>query len=124
MELAIINEVIDELEHEETTADNVQELANLYIVREYISLDKSSSEGVSEILDIIPQYRNYCKVKKQYQQKAIPEDGLINSTKLVCAELADFITVLLSNTDCKAERKLFSELLKTMMQKSVQFGAE
>lgn len=100
IDIDIIEQTIDELEHGDTTFFNCQNLASLYIVREHLkrtNLDK-------ELYDVIPAYKKYCSVKKSYQVNEMPEEAIVQSISTVCKELKDFIIKLYNNTDSEAER--------------------
>lgn len=112
MNITAINEAIKELESSDTTIDNVQELANLYIVRNYLSQSLSSNQ-TPEFPNILPSYQNYCEIKSGYQRGQIPEESVVDAAELLCQELTHFIQTLYCNTDLRKERMAIESVLST-----------
>lgn len=107
LDLSTIEQTIEELEDADTTFFNCSNLASLYIVRDHLKqtrLDK-------ELFDIIPAYKRYCKVKKNYQLKEISEDVVNREMQNVCTELNEFIHALYCNTESDLERQLIKETI-------------
>lgn len=117
MDIRIINEVIEDLENKETTQENVQELASLYIVREYIVPKETCSESTSELLDILPHYRKYCNTKRQYQLGETESDSVIESLKSLSNEIYEFLTTLYSSTNMLKERKELEAVIAKVQAK-------
>ena len=114
MDLKAIEDNILELENDDTTVENVQELASLYIVRENYknaNLTANINESARELEDILPQYTKYVEIKRQYQLGELPEQAVKKSIRLVCKEIYEFIKTLYCCTDMKAERDCIDELL-------------
>lgn len=70
MDIQIIENTIDELEHSDISMNNAIELASLYIIRNnnLTGINKEETGGIrGEIEDILPAYIEYRQVKTQYQ---------------------------------------------------------
>lgn len=105
MDIQAIEDNIKELENGITNVDNVQELANLYIVREYI-VKTDTNPVEKEINDILPAYNRYSTTKCNYQLNKVSEDAVVHDMELLCQELKDFIIALYSNTNFFRERRI------------------
>ena len=110
-----INNTIETLENDaDTTFDTCLKLASLYTVRD--NLTKQEQPVVSatekELNDILPQYQNYCKVKRRFQLNEVTEQAVFLSMKDVCTEIKEFLHILYSSTDTQKER----DMLKNMVQ--------
>lgn len=123
MDFKTIQNTIEELENSETNFFNCQNLAHLYIVREYYRPKQSSLLSEDELLtkelsDIFPQYRKYIELKKKYQSKEIPKEAVIGSMEALCEELCeeikDFLLLLYCNSDMPEERKSIKDVLDTV----------
>lgn len=113
MDINIIEASINQLENNITSPENVQELANLYIVRDNL-LKKDTNTVEQELNDILPMYKKYCETKKQYQLKQIPEDAVIHDMTVLCEELNEFIRALYSSTDFFKERRILVSMLESL----------
>ena len=100
MDKKIVDEMINELEHCDTTYQNCNDLAALYMVRDELGANKVESE----IDDILPAYRKYVETKANYQQGKATKDAVIDSMNLVCREIYDLIKMLFSCSDMPLER--------------------
>lgn len=120
MNLEEINNTIEALEESSTTFGNCEKLASLYICREYLArrnepkLKDHELKVESEINDILPQYRDYCQVKRRYQLNEINEKPVISSMKKLCVEIKEFIQILYSNTDMEDERTQIHDMLSEL----------
>lgn len=119
MDITAIAEAINELENSSTTAQNVRELASLYIVKQYYKNASETivdaSESVSaELDDILPRFKYYIQLKRKYQLHETTKDLLIISMCDVCKELKDFIFALYQNTETAEERKLIKGLIDSL----------
>lgn len=113
MDIIAIEDAIHTLEEADTTADNVAELASLYIV--YENNKKTIQKMVeAEYDDILPAYRKYCATKRRYQLGEITEGAVINDLKLLCSEIREFIHALYCHTDMNRERKLLEDLISNL----------
>ena len=123
MNIEEIQNTIEALEESSTTFGNCEKLASLYICREYLTKDKKSTleetnpEVEQEYNDILPQYQQYCKVKRRYQLHEVTEDLVISSMMNVCTEIKEFIQILYSNTDMKDERTQIHNMLLELSSK-------
>ena len=106
MNLEDIKYEIEILETEEFTAENVDELASLYIVYDYMKrgLNRTSDGIEKELKDILPSYRRYCESKRRYQLGESNEGEVIHDLNLLCKEISEFIESLYSGTDMNKER--------------------
>lgn len=68
-----------------------------------------------ELDDILPQYRKYCEVKREYQLGNTSKDNVIVAMNNVCKEITEFINSLYSHTDMQEERELLDNMLKSVM---------
>lgn len=109
-----INNTIIELENGDTTFANCQKLASLYIVREKFSNHVNAVEH--ELSDILPQYKNYCAVKRKYQLHELTVDAVISSIGGVCKEIQEFIEVLYGSTDTYEERERIQQMIQSLQK--------
>lgn len=119
MDIRAIQDAIRELEESDTTFENVQELAALYIVKENLlpTIDAKVNEQdivESELDDILPRYKYYVNLKRKYQMHEATKELLIISMQDVCKEIKDLVFTLYNNTDTADERKLIKDLIFTL----------
>lgn len=116
MNIEDVDSTIAKLEEDDTTFENCEKLASLYIVREYYlrSLNEPGNEVEDEIKDILPQYKKYVELKKKYQLSEISEKPIENSIKLVCKEIEELIRVLYRCTDMPIEREYIKKMLNNL----------
>lgn len=113
MDIQVIEDAIRELEEADATVQNVEELADLYIVHDYLT--KTECVAVQEELsDILPSYRTYCTTKGRFQRNEVSDDAVICALESLCLEIKDFIRVLYSNTDMVKERRRITQLLEDL----------
>lgn len=113
MDINIIDGAIKQLEESETSFENVRELACLYIVKQHLNgiIPNENTQIELELNDILPQYREYCKVKTRYQLKEITKEPVIDAMKALCKEIQEFIQALYSSTDFYNERRLILDMI-------------
>ena len=105
MDLQIIEENIRLLEEDDTNVENVQDLANLYIVYDRLRFKKhSKNSSQAELNDIMPAFEAYCEARKQNQLGQTNEEAVQHNLKLLCQELKEFIETLYANTESRKER--------------------
>lgn len=106
MDIADIEYAIETLENEDSTIENVDELANLYIVYDHMKagLNRTSDGIEDELRDILPSYRIYCGSKRKYQLGQANEIEVIQNLNLLCQEISEFVNSLYSGTDMNKER--------------------
>ena len=109
-----IDNTITELENGDTTFANCQRLASLYIVRDKFSNSTNAVEH--ELSDILPQYKNYCAVKRKYQLNELTVDAVINSIDGVCKEIQEFIETLYGSTDTPNERERIQQMIQNLQK--------
>jgi len=108
MDINAINDAIKTLEESETTVENVQELANLYTVRDKLSLYNMKSH------DSIPHYHEYKNLKIKFQKNEVPEEIITKSCKTVCNEIMQLFQVFHAGTDTDSERDEIHNLIKSL----------
>lgn len=113
MNLAEVNDAIKELQESSLTLSNARNLSALINVRDYLqnSAQRKPDSLERELNDILPQYREYCAVKRQYQLGRATEDLVVASMRLVCKEVKEFLLILYQNTDTKIERNMIKRML-------------
>lgn len=124
LDLELIEETIDELEHDATSFENCEKLASLYICREMnknanmklsdTSNDVSYNNEYIELSEILPAYIKYVDTKKRYQQFEVVDKMLIYAMTDLCREITEFIGDLYHNTETEAERALIVEMITNM----------
>ena len=120
LDLALIENTIQELENSDTTFNNCEKLASLYIVREHLQdanltvVNKSEKEIIDELNDILPSYSMYCKKKREYQMNKLGADVVLQSLQEICREILEFIHTLYSGTDMPEERHIIVETLSNI----------
>ena len=110
-----INNTITELENGDTTFANCQRLASLYIVRDKFPINHVNAVE-HELSDILPQYKNYCAVKRKYQLNELTVDAVINSISGVCKEIQEFIETLYGSTDTQEERERIKQMIQSLQK--------
>lgn len=113
MDIKAIEDNIKELENGITNVDNVQELANLYIVRDNL-LKQVTSPVEKELNDILPAFSQYCATKREYQLNRVSEEAVTHDMQLFCQELKEFILMVHSGTDFYKERKILTSTLSSL----------
>ncbi len=117
MDINAIQDNIEELENDDTTVDNVKELALLYIVRDNLikSLQQPGNDKiVEEYTDILPQYHRYVEIKKEYQLGNIGERAVQTAIKRVCKEVFEFIHTMYICTDMPEERDSIRKMIEKL----------
>lgn len=115
LDLELIDETIDELEHSEISFDNCNKLASLYICREYnknrnTSVKPTQNEVSHDSNTILSSYYKYVDAKKRYQQFEVADKMLVYAMENLCNDLTDLISDLYHNTETQAERALIVEM--------------
>lgn len=108
-----IDAMIKMCENSENSLSNVRNLASLYIVQEHMknATQRTVDSTERELSDILPQYKEYCDIKRKYQLRILPETAVHRSMQFLCKEIEEFIKTLYNNTDTKEERKMIKNLL-------------
>jgi len=119
MDIIAINEAIEALENDDTTVDNVRELASLYICRENMKtgLKTMVDDVKQEYDDILPYYLKYRDTKRRYQMNEAIDSEVIQGIKDVCRELQEFIAMLYQHTDMNKERLCIKDMIRTLAKK-------
>ena len=120
MNIYTINKAITELEKSETTYENVSELSALYIVRENLTKNStiiSNDATERELQDILPCYKKYIEIKRDYQLGRATEDLLLDCMTAVCKEISEFIESLYNNTELFKERLKIEKTIKELSEK-------
>lgn len=71
-------------------------------------------EEINEVEDVLPQYKKYCELKKQYQLGQISEVPVLASLEILVVEIIEFLKVLNNNTDISAERQLIDKIKEAL----------
>lgn len=118
MNINAINAAIEDLEASETAVNTVQELAALYIVKDYMeNPEKGANLRVErEINDILPAYKKYCVIKRRFQVGEVQIEAINTAMKVLCKELGDLLCALYSGTNSDEERTA----MITMLSKSIK----
>lgn len=117
MDIQAIQDNIEELENDDTTVNNVKELALLYIVRDNFkkSMEKTGNDSViEEYTDILPQYHKYLEIKRDYQIGNISERVVEIAIKKVCKEIYEFIHTMYISTDMPKERTYIKNMIENL----------
>lgn len=109
MNIDKINEMIDELEVSDETPLNCRTLASLYVVKDFYMKQPNPVE--SEYRDILPQYKKYIDIKRQYQLDNITTTAVVKQFEQVSKEIKEFIFSLYYNSDFQYERKLIENMI-------------
>lgn len=114
--MQIYDFTVPELEHLRELcnfSDSELEYFNLN-VRDYLqNVTQSVPDSLErELNDILPQYKEYCAVKRQYQLGRATDDLVVASMRLVCKEVKEFLLILYQNTDTQIERNMIKRMLK------------
>lgn len=114
-----IDGMITELENTLQSFTDLQRLADLYIIKDVQksglnSIVDASNATLQELNDILPQFKNYCMIKKRYQLNELPKQTVAYAMKDVCKELNEFIHILYSNTDMEEEREEIKNLIANL----------
>lgn len=113
MDAYVINEIIEDLEKTETTFNNIQELAALYIVKDHLVTNNVEAE----LSDILPEYRKYCVIKRKYQLHELTDEAVSKAIKNVCREIEEFIKTLYAGTDFHKERIEIMNMISNLNNK-------
>lgn len=126
MNIQEVYNTIEQLENDVTTFENCFKLASLYTVRDNYERQESKLNEVveqteepiveqddveQEYSDILPQYREYIEIKKQYQLGNLSEKALETQIKKVCQEIREFIQTMYSCTDMPIEREHIKNMI-------------
>ena len=113
MNLAEVNDAIKELQESPLTLSNARNLSALINVRNYLqNVTQSITDSLEqELNDILPQYKNYCLIKRQYQLGRLSTEDLVISMRRVCKEIREFLLILYRSTDTEVERKLIESMI-------------
>lgn len=119
MDIIAIKEAIQDLENSETSADNVSELAALYICLDKLETRKETIVDAveSELEDILPYYLKYRQTKRRYQLKKATDSEVLQGIRDVCKEFREFIDTLYSNTDMHRERLTIKRTIRDIFEK-------
>lgn len=114
-----IDGMITELENTLQSFTDLQRLADLYIIKDVQksrsnSIVDASNATLQELNDILPQFKNYCMIKKRYQLNELPKQTVVYAMKDVCKELNEFVHILYSNTDMQEEREEIKNLIANL----------
>lgn len=119
LDIEEINRTISDLENKPTSMRNCEQLATLYICREYAKNGSErhtdeNSDIISEYSDILPAYRHYIDVKREFQKDLISYDVLFTSMQDLCTEIEEFILTLYNNTESETERNEIKRVINKL----------
>ena len=116
LDIELVNNTIEELENSETNFTNCNNLASLYIIREYLNKYSNQTEQTveKELSDILPHYDIYCDKKRDYQLGNISKDIVLKSLQSVCQEISEFLHILYTSTDMPEEREMIKHTLSNI----------
>lgn len=116
MNLAVINNMITELEkNDDTSLSNIRNLSALYTVKDHLSIsNESTDKTVLELNDILPSYIQYKAIKRKYQLGETSKERVTSYLYSVCKEIKEFMQTLYSGTDMQEERDILKQLIKDM----------
>ena len=103
-----VNEMVNELENADTTYQNCNDLAALYIIRGELGANRVEAE----INDILPAYKKYVAIKTKYHHGETTKDSVISAIELVCREIYDLIKMLYSCSDMPLERLKIQNMIE------------
>lgn len=114
MNLAEINAGINELFNSPLTLSNARNLSALIVVQSYMknAIQSKPDALEQELNDILPRYKEYCNIKRDYQLGKLSEDDIIISMRRVCKEVKEFLLSLYENTETAQERTQLKTMLK------------
>lgn len=113
MDISEIERTIKQLEGGDTTFESCRKLATLYVVRDNLTTDNVEKE----LNDILPCYRRYIQIKREYQLGKATDHLLINGMAVVCNEIKEFIESLYHNTELPDERFKIEKTIKELSEK-------
>ena len=109
-----VNDAINELLNGPLTLSNARNLSALIVVQSYLqnAIQSESDSLERELNDILPRYKEYYEIKRDYQLGKIPKDDIIISMRRVCKEVNEFLLSLYENTETVEERTMLKAMLK------------
>ena len=121
LDLELVDNTIKELENSDTTFITCDKLASLYIVRYFnesavnrVIIDESPDNVQRELADILPSYKQYCEIKRDYQLNHVGKEAVIDKIAAVCKEITEFLHTLYSSTDLPEERAIIEGNLSNL----------
>jgi len=114
MNLVEVNKEINELLNSPLTLSNARNLSALIVVQSYLqnAIQSKPDSLEQELNDILPRYKEYCNIKRDYQLGKLPEDDIIISMRRVCKEVNEFLLSLYENTETAEERTMLKAMLR------------
>ena len=114
MNLTEVNDATKELLNGPLTLSNARNLSALITIQSYMkNAIQSKPDGLEqELNDILPQYKEYCNIKRGYQLGKLSDTDLIVAMRRVCKEVNEFLLSLYENTETAEERTILKTMLK------------
>ena len=114
MNLTEVNEAIKELLNGPLTLSNARNLSALITIQSYMknAIQSKPDSLEQELSDILPQYKEYCNIKRGYQLGKLSDTDLIVAMRHVCKEIKDFLLLLYENTEIVQERTQLKAVLE------------
>lgn len=116
LDIELIKDTIQELEHGETNFTTCEQLASLYVILNNFNPITKLTSVEDELNDILPTYKEYCNIKREYQLNKIPKETVLNSLENLCREVYQFISTLRSSTDMEEERIIIKNMIKNISE--------
>lgn len=116
MNIQDIEESIRELEDSQTTFSNAFKLASLYILKEHLkpTLKPTEDNVERELSDILPQYKRYIEVKREFQLGEVNETKVLEVLGYLGQEIKEFLQILYASTSSPEERKILINIYTTL----------
>ena len=108
-----ITNAIQTLENGPTTYESCHKLATLYAVRDEL-LKTTQNQVVDSTSEVLPQYKKYCLVKKQYQMNETTIEAIYPAMQYLCVELKEFLYKIYNHTDTAVERDMLKDTICNM----------
>ena len=77
-------------------------------------LGDQTNPVVTELQEIIPQYKKYCVIKKRYQMNEVSEEMVYTSMQYLCDDITEFLNMLYSHTDTRLERSMLRDMISDL----------
>lgn len=118
MNIQDIEESIVQLEESTTTFDNAFKLASLYILRDNLKpgLKPMVNNVEGELNDILPQYRHYIEVRRNFQLGKTTEKEMLKVLSYLCQEIKEFLQALYASTASPQEQELLNNLYSSLLK--------
>ena len=124
IDVEMLEKAILEHENKDTTYENCEILAWLYIVRQHLREQKeetnlqtkesSIQKHSVEKSNILPAYFLYIDSKKSFQQGIVSKESVLKHFDILSNQIKDFIKMLYKGSDMPEEREKINRLISEM----------